>query len=276
MAKAKMRKHKVQEIIEFGEALIETEDLDPVYIALYKAELPLDQLKRLLLAYFCYYHLGVASWISEAEDKKQFWMRMLLAARNKIPPSQFELPGDRWPRASERRYFRGEKCVNAVQWLRLRAAPEKLIDELTTGNNLTLEEVMRRVQVWPLFGKWVGFKIADVAERLLGIDVEFPNDLTLFYAEPRAALDLLDIPAEEANAMLLKHFAKFPAPPSWDRPCGIAETETCLCKFKSYTNGRYQIGKDIHEVRKGLIGWGKTADRIRLCMPKEIERGLFS
>ena len=50
-------------IITFGGALLRTNDLDPAYVALWGAELPLPQLKRLLLAYCLFYHLGLAAYL---------------------------------------------------------------------------------------------------------------------------------------------------------------------------------------------------------------------
>ena len=69
----------------FGDALITTQDLDPVYCAIYHARLPEPQLCRLLLAYWCFYHLGVAASISEKEHG-DFWEWMRVAAVNEQPP----------------------------------------------------------------------------------------------------------------------------------------------------------------------------------------------
>lgn len=280
-------KHRVSEVIAFGEQLIETEDLDPVYCALVRAGLPQKQLYRLLLAYFCYYHLGTSAYISEYEGD-EFWDVMGQAAENQMPPSgtDSQLVFNSWPRGSERRHFRGSKCVDAVLALRkfsegktesgVGPAPEHIIGLwYEIAQLVTFQGFMRTVQILPMFGDWIAFKAADTMERVLGAEIEFPNDILTFYKEPRAALDLLDIPAEEANAKLLKHFAKFKAPPRYERPCNIQEAETVACKFKSYTNGHYWIGKDVHEIRKGLLGWGETATKLLSVMPKEVERGLF-
>jgi hypothetical protein len=274
-------KYKLQEVISFGEKLIKTEDLDPVYVALYKARLPKDQLYRLLLVYFCFYHLGVSAWLSELEGET-FWEVMEIAARNKLcDPNDinFDLPEGKWPRGAERRHFRGDKCVEAVHWLRVREPrfPERLIDRLILGP-ATLVGVMDRASKWPLFGPWIGFKIADVLERVVGIPIEFPNDITLLYKEPRATLDMLTVSPRDANDTLLKHFGKFKAPPGYDRFCGIAECETILCKVRSSWGGSYWVGKDIHEIRHGLAGWGKTADKLLAVMPKEVvtTEGLFA
>jgi len=54
-------------IYEFGDALIRSRDLDPVYCVLYGAQLSEPELSRLLLAYLSFYHLGLAAWLSRLE-----------------------------------------------------------------------------------------------------------------------------------------------------------------------------------------------------------------
>jgi hypothetical protein len=273
-------KHRVEELFAFGEQLIKTGDLDPIYIALVGAKLPEAQLKRLLLAYFCFYHLGVAAWLSEFEGI-EFWNGMDVAARNEVPATFFGIDADRWPRGAERRHFRGEKCVDAVLKLEAFCTPEKGGPEhfigllLEMSRMVTFEGILKSIQVFPLFGNWVSFKVADVLERVMGAEIEFPNDITLLYKEPRAALDLLTISPEKANEKLLKYFGTLEAPPRYERFCNIQEVETVCCKWKSMLGGHYHVGKDIHEVRKGLEGWGETAFKLLKCMPPEIELGLF-
>lgn len=275
--------HKLQEVIEFGEKLLKTEDLDPVYVALYKARLPKDQLYRLLLVYFCFYHLGVSARISE-EEGETFWDIMEIAARNRLcDPYEIDsdLPlGSKWPRGAERRHFRGKKCIDAIDWLKAYEpkTPERLIDGLMLGP-ATLAGVMEQANKWPMFGPWIGFKIADVLERVCSIAIEFPNDITLLYKEPRAALDMLTISADRANMLLLQHFYGFKAPPRYERYCNIQEIETILCKWKSSVGGHYYVGKDIHEIRNGLKGWGDTANELHKWLPRNTDvptTGLFA
>jgi hypothetical protein len=60
------------DIYTFGDDLIRSRDLDPVYCALYGAQLSEAQLGRLLLAYLALYHIGFAAWLSEHEGE-QYW-----------------------------------------------------------------------------------------------------------------------------------------------------------------------------------------------------------
>jgi hypothetical protein len=126
-------------IFEFGDALIGAGDLDPVYVALVGAQLPEPQLSRLLLSYLSFYHLGLAAWLSEHEGEN-YWAAMLTAAQNDEPSPL----GGRWPRASERRHFRGAKCVKAVEWLRNKyPEPEAPVRSLLVGK--TEKHVIERL-----------------------------------------------------------------------------------------------------------------------------------
>ena len=42
------------------------------------------------------------------------------------------------------------------------------------------------------------------------------------------------------------------APPEFDRLIDVQETETILCKWKSYLGGHYEIGKDTREIEERL------------------------
>jgi hypothetical protein len=255
-------------IFKFGDRLIATGDLDPVYIAIVGAQLDYPQLARVLIAYWCFYHLGAAAWLSEHDN--YFWDAMTIAAENTAP-------FDRWPRASERRHFRGAKCVAAVRAL-ARSAPEDLIGKLTRLR--TAGEVINAVMKWPMFGPWIGFKAADMLERCAGVPLRFPDDTCLMYAEPAAAITMLaqseGQTREHIYSGLRSYFAKRKAPPKGDRACGVQEVETICCKWKSMRGGHYHIGKDITEVRHALLGWGDTAQRMHSHMPKEVRQGLFS
>lgn len=274
--------HPIQ---EFGRRLLETGDLDPLYIGLVRAELPEPQLCRYLLAYWCFYHVGVASLISEHEAPEDYWYVMLTAAENTVAPYAYmptviDPSFERWPRAAERRHFRGQKCVDAVRWFSSRA-PEDWVRGLVPAGVTPQEEwVMRRAQMWPLFGPWISFKVADMMERVYGANIVFSPKSILMYDEPRAALGILSASyspegtvwgANEWYEKLLTYFGSaHRAPPRGDRPVGPQEVETILCKWKSMRGGHYHVGKDIHEHRQALAGWGATAERLLKSYPSEV------
>ena len=267
----------MKSIQDFGRDLILSQDLDPIYSMLVGARraglLDDAQTKRWLLAYWCFYHSGVASYIASHD---MYWTTMHLAAAN--TPERPAPNGGRWPRAPERRHFRGQKCIDAVSWL-LDETPEKRVESLyqalSPNSNAppTLKTVVTRASAWPQFGPWIGFKAADMLERVLGVPVEFPSDLGLMYEGPRDALELLpevarelETPSEAYNG-LLEHFAQYPAPPGLDRPCGPQEVETILCKWKSHVNGGYEVWKDTRELRHHLHGWGGLAAEMEQFVP---------
>lgn len=272
------------DIKTFGTQLIRTEDLDPVYSMLAGATgrytrvpaaapppkyITPDELCRFLVAYWCFYHCGVSAYIAAASGRT-FWRMMEIAAANELPAPT----GGRWPRAHERRHFRGQKAVDAVRWLAaMWPRPEDLVLHLMEGSD-ALDDVLSKVKRLPQFGPWIGFKIADMLERVLGSRIVFPPDLGIMYREPAAALDILS--SEDGRRGdahwndLLGYFRQFKAPPTFDRPCGPQEVETILCKWKSMRGGHYYVGKDIREIDVGLQVWGNTAPLVnvlRLHLP---------
>ncbi|MDB5177565.1 MAG: hypothetical protein JWN75_1233 [Candidatus Saccharibacteria bacterium] len=256
----------------FGARLIETGDLDPIYVALVGAQLDREQTKRWLLAYWMFYHAGFASYASEREGSV-FWAVIERAAYNLT-----ESPvGGRWPRGTERRHFRGDKCVNAVGWFANQATPEYFVDRLSMPSGmggyevLTHKAVIARATRWPQFGPWIAFKVADMLERCLGVPVAFSNEVALLYKEPAKCLDILyDVtatPTSDTYRDLEEWAMRMPAPPLLDRPCSHQEIETVLCKYKSHLGGHYEVGKDTKELREGLEGWGKTAKKLLAAAP---------
>jgi hypothetical protein len=147
-----------------------------------------------------------------------------------------------------------------------------MLAELKTARDL--EAINKVVCEWPMCGPWAAFKLADLVERVARSPVTFPRDVCLLYREPRSGLELIaqrmGWSSTQALAELERHFQRFLAPPTGDRPCGVQEIETVLCKFKASVAGSYWIGRDIHEVRKALQGWGPTAAKMLAAMPAEV------
>lgn len=277
------------DIYEFGAHLLETGDLDPVYIALDKMEwLDGEQRDRWLIAYWCFYHCGAASYISEAGGK-EFWQRMSEAARNETTAPD----GGRWPRGSERRHFRGEASVKAVTklWGRYMDNPHQMVEEIAAGEGpLPYATVAGRAKELPLFGPWISFKVCDMLDRLGIVPVDFDQAAVFMFDDPvKAALTLWrqhsKLPddaqpkseavkvqiIENVVSHLSEHFKDFTAPPRHERPVGLQEIETILCKWKSHRNGHYPLFNDIDEIRHGLQGWSEASETARgmlYAMPK--------
>jgi hypothetical protein len=268
------------EIEVFGESLLTTGDLDPVYIALHGAALPVPQLSRWLLAYWCCYHVGASSWLSERDGKK-YWDALHRLAENVQCPA-----GPRWPRGRERRHFRGERSVNAVETIRARfKRPERVVEWLSVPTDY--QSLRDKVSTLPLFGNWISFKIGDMLERVCGVSVDFSGADLLMFEQPRKAAVLWhnshfgraaeDEPAAvlAALAHLQRRFGDWEAPPGGGRKFGLQEAETILCKWKSHQNGHYPLGNDINELHHGIHEWtrsSRTAADFKAALPTPVGR----
>lgn len=287
-------------IVAFGDALLRTGDLDPVYTAIHKANLDARTRMRLVLAYWCFYHLGAAARMAEAKTEAAYWGLFREAVENKTKPDGTKP----WPRGAERRHFRGDNALAAYQDLVVTKGyrrPEDAVSGLLglrgprNGNvrgagDLTFRSVSDAVQTHVGFGPWIAFKIADMAERVLGLPVDFSGCELGIYKDPRqgAALAFMEGPlamkhldsqptlnpqklweypiTDEQLKLTVEHytkvFGKHKAPPTGDRPVNVQEVETIFCKYKSHLKGHYPVGKDTEEVGHGLLGWGDLAEHL--------------
>ena len=283
-----MHNYKVLPVEEFGRQLIESGDLDPVYVALAGVDWGDAQRKRFLVAYWLFYHPGAAAFMSQpqthsASTGADAWNWMLIAAKNEVPAptSHLDFPKreDRWPRASERRHFRGDKAVRAVQELARRFPdPAQLVDFLAEPAP-DYAQLYNRVCSLPQFGPWMAFKVADMLERIEGVAVDFDlGSVTMFDDPKKAALLVARLHAgmsegtrfkDEAGTVrqvvehLIAEYADLAAPPARDRPIGYQEVETVLCKWKSHRNGHYPVGHDCREIRRGLTEWAGVSEAAR-------------
>lgn len=264
-------------IEDFGRVLLDTGDLDPVYIALHRMRLPRDQLCRWLVAYWCCYHCGAASWLSE--PGRDFWRYMEEMAANKKPAPT----GGRWPRGAERRHWRGAQAMSSVLSLEEACLDEEdLVGSLLVGDHegaVPFATIRENVLKWRGFGPWIAFKIGDMLDRLGICPVSFEQAEVFMFDTPRkAAIELwrakTGLPESarprdegavisEVVSYLANHFNGYLAPPLDDRVVGVQEIETILCKWKSHMSGHYPLGKDTREIAEGLDEWrhvSKTAD----------------
>jgi hypothetical protein len=279
-------------VYDFGRELLRTNDLDPVYVLVWEAmkagDLIPEEVRRWLLAYFCFYHVGTASWIAEGLN---YWDRFETAAGSKD-----------YPRCSERRHFRGAQALRSVAYLKSRGVGE-LFGPFDRGadREWTAAEVVEVVQQWVGFGPWIAFKAADMLERLSLLRIEFDLD-TVMYDSPMEGARLLwelegpkgvdgvnvgewavdrilthlSVPGgtDPASAHITPHPVVgrassgpadvFLAPPRYERPVGLQEVETILCKWKSYMGGRYHVGEDVASCRWSLLRFPacRTAQRL--------------
>lgn len=241
--------------IEWGRRLIETHDHDPLYTGLIRWNVSGARRRRFMLAYWCCYSVGASWWLSDYSGSR-FWEWLAVAAEN-VQPAPI---GGRWPRAHERRHWRGQKCMDSVSILAQRYRyPEEAVLDLEEEK--TLATVQKKVTTWPQFGPWIAFKAADMIECVLGREVEFSRDVLTFYDDPRKGAEMAaELWAMTGPGEAVDHFLRslgdMPAPTKLARPVGIQEVETVLCKWKSARNGRYYLGLDTHDHRAELDRWG--------------------
>lgn len=249
---------KPENVYGFGRALLEAGDLDPVYTVVYGSGFSLPKLERWLLAYWCFYHVGTACYVSGGPEAG-YWDRMTEAAES-----------SRFPRGRERRHFRADNAVNSVRFLSS-VGMLKLFDPLrpyALCPNRIAEAgyVMGEVQKWTGFGPWIAFKAADMLDRCGYCPVSFDVASAFFYDSPKKAANTLwDIEGqpdlkEESQAgrcqwavdRILAELKGYSAPPIFDRPLNCQEAETILCKWGASLTGHYHIGEDVKAVRDGI------------------------
>jgi hypothetical protein len=249
-----------------------------VYIALHRAELPHEQLGRWLVAYWCLYHCGAACHLSELEGL-DFYGGLMRAAENVTPSPA----GGRWPRGHERRHWRAKNAVATVDDLinKYGSQPEGMVERCAQGAP-KFSSVNIHVQSHVGFGPWMSFKVADMLDRVCGIPVDFTQpDVFMFKDPEEAALkvwrakqglpdDARPKDRRAAVSAVVDHltatFASFSAPPLMDRPVGLQEVETVLCKFKSHLNGHYPLDNDIREIAEGLAPWVGVSQTARVFL----------
>jgi hypothetical protein len=246
---------------DFGEDLITSYDLDPIYPMAAKGVTDYKQLKRWCLAYWCYYHAGVSSLISEAHPK-DFYEVM----RDGVDQN--------WPRGMERRYFYGDLAWNTIAGLERFGPPEKVVDAMTLHHDF--HSANKAIQEFYGFGEWIAWKIADMTDRVLQIELDFNGTNLNMYKDPtQGAAYILTgdkhHPIDEIQLNQLvddmeEEFSWLDAPPFLDRPINIQEVETVLCKYKAHCFGFYPYGNDTTHIAKALPGWGDLAEQLLLVL----------
>lgn len=244
----------VNEFIEFSKALLETEDLDPIYVMLNKSKMSKEEMRKWLVAYWCFYDSGVASMAAEASDYYDEMCRLIEYA----------------PRGTERRHFRGEKAKKAIKWMQSNDMIGEVFDELQAATEY--KHVVNCTRKVPMFGTWITFKVADMLERLSLAKVSFTNFNITMYREPMKGVGIVlynnedaFVSQSEVTALVVSTIVALgspKAPPLYDRVINMQEVETMLCKYKSHTHGHYNVGKDTKELKHSLIGRGRIAEEL--------------
>lgn len=235
-------------VIKFGRQLIESEDLDPLYIALWESNVNHGQLCKWLVCYWCYYHAGLCCWVSEQKD---FFGTMLRIAKG----------GTQYPRGTERRHFRGDLAVSSIRSLGKHFVNASSIVSWLVKAGPGAKAIAKRVKTLRGFGEWISWKVPDMLERLeLGVIDFVDGDLCwMFKSSQQGAKEVVRahnlVGVVGAHRYLIRHLGYLKAPPLYDRPINVQETETIFCKWHSHLGGHYPVGKDTVEIQEGLQRW---------------------
>jgi len=245
---------RVASLHQFGKQLLDLNDLDPVYVVANLLLLEEDTLHRFLLAYSMFYHVGFAAQAAE-HSGEDFWEFV-----------SYRL--DSHPRGRERRHFRGGAARTSIRYLsQSYPTPEEAVWYwIGDRKPRTFQGISNRVQEAPSYGPWIAWKLVDMIDRCCGIPVELegteinmfrsPRDGAGYLAtgdlEPSASYTEALVHVQNAVSVLVSGFQHRSAPPLYDRPYGVLEAETVLCKWFSSVKGHYQLGEDVEFVTSSL------------------------
>lgn len=256
---------KTDNPLSWGRELITTGDYDPLYIALCgiyaKGSWGQDRIARFLLSYWLCYSVGASAFLSSLSGQ-DYWEMLQIAAVNEQSPSEFApVSAERWPRAAERRHWRGKIATTSTRRLTERwQKPEDAVCSLFSCRSLA--DVQAKLKDWPQFGPWITFKVADMMECVLGVPIDFPVDVISFYKDPRLGAEMAAPlmgniePQAVVEAMLLS-YSDLAVRTARPREVRVQEVETVLCKWKSARRSHYRIGKDTVDHRRELKSWSQ-------------------
>lgn len=266
------------DFIPFGKQLIQSGDLDPVYLALNSVSFSKEQRLRWIVAYCAFYHCSVACWLSELKGA-EFWHYLKIAAENKVSSPIKE----RWPRGHERRHFRGEQALAAINdWEnRYGTHPEHMMKYIV-GSGKNFQAIGDRAVEHRSVGVWMKFKLIDLADACFDAKVEQTNLEQFLYESPRTSILSMwnklhpsansdESILQKAIAYLLKQYKELRIPHHPDKAIDLFCLETIACKHSSHLNGHYPLFNDIDEITLGLSSWKDTSASVRLfleAMPK--------
>lgn len=239
-------------ILEFGDAKLLAEDVDPLYIALHQAQLPLSVRRRFTLAEVAYDDAGIAAQIASAPSK-QFWERMAAAASEK-------------KRGSPRRYFFPTVALSWIDWARGRYGTGEMAVASLAG---MFADVKREMKPWNGWGPCAMFKLADMAERVCHNQIDFSavgereicSNGQVKKGWDKAAASLHVKPSELLDRLRAHNWAT-EAPPDYYRSLNAQEWESIVCYYShDDKTSKHLPGMD----RIGIIKELMTAPKSKLA-----------
>lgn len=239
-------------IVDFGKSLIESEDLDPVYVALHNSDLSEDDIESFILAWLMYYHVGVACEIMQDDDIME--SMMFVAEHN-----------DEYPRGNQRKHHRKQPAMNCILDMIDKCDDAAGFASWCLSGGVSARSIFGKVCELVGWGPCMAWRVPDLYERLGISSVKFYDDDTdlFFSAGPLHGALLccetygLNPDPIDAHLYVMEHLGHIKAPPGYERTINIQETETIFCKWKSHMSGRYDIGRDTERSKQQLI-WAEN------------------
>lgn len=236
-------------VYEFGKALLDENDLDPLYVMAHGAKITKEEGEKYTLGYLLSYNTGVASLLTSSVD---FWKE---ASKYSASSSL--------PRGTDRRHFRLPESARIITQLSDRYDTPSDWIKYCRGKGLSsLKGTMLKVRSHRGFGPTIAFKASDMLEQLHGLKLIFQtNDPKLMSKAPKQGAEMV---AESegyedrktlylhVHNRILERIGDVLVPPLFSRKMAVMETETILCKYSHYRKGRYYVGKGKESQRKGL------------------------
>lgn len=254
-------------VFEFGDAKLRLKDIDPLYWAVHNAGMDEVWKCAYTVAFVTFDLAGLAASITDTwEGGKRTWRAYWGAMHMAV---------DQTKRGAPRRYFRGQVAHEALYWLEARYGnPVKMLAALKG----TFNEAEAEMKAWPQFGPTAYFKLADMAERVCGVPIDFevitPKQLMSNVQVTKGVVKALeDMPvltrtAEDLFESMRRYKWATKAGPGYDRKLGMQEFETILCYYShDDAHNRHMPGMDIHNIAAELGGWGATADKLQMALP---------
>lgn len=259
-----------------AKAIIQINDLDPVYEAAHKSipHLGVEKMNRFLVGMSLFYHIGHAAKLADMSTEDDFWKCL-----------QDNYHGT--PRGTERRYFRGAQGKVCLDYLQKHfSGPSDFIHRMYRPN---YKDMVKAFQPVPAFGEYHIWKWLDFYERILGMPIDAEGCFQFVPKEPQKGAMIvaqqLGIKWEGDDKEMLARVMTLMinelrddgvmAPPMRDRLIGISEVETSLCMHAHYVNGSDYVGKDLLDKHTALSNYGGMAVELKKNLPPLVDRGFF-
>ncbi len=226
-----------QEYIRYDHS---TEDSDPSYTAIARADLNDSHKKRIAFALMTYYDLGVAADMSEYHGTA-YWENV-----HRIYPTV--------RRASPRRHFRADLGLKAIsRWFELFRNPETMMDRLIAAPR-DYWSIKRALADVPQFGPYFIWKACDLVYVLTGELVSFEGAEAECHGSPKkgGALMFPGLGIADVFKSMIDEFSDLTALPHHTSPFDISSAETACCGWARYYKHGWVTGQETAEMYQNL------------------------